>query len=729
MDIQAALYARVSSEQQASAHTVASQVAALRERIAADGLVLPDDRAFVDEGYSGATLIRPALERLRDAAAAGSVDRLYVHSPDRLARKYAYQALLIDELRRAGVEVVFLNRALGQSPEDDLLLQVQGMVAEYERAKILERSRRGKRHGAHSGVVNVLSGAPYGYQYITKHEGGGRARYEILLEEARVVRLAFDWVGRERVSIGEVVRRLTQARERTRTGKTVWDRSTVWAMLKNPAYKGLAAFGKTRATELRPRLRTQRGRPAQPRRAVSPVDVPEGEWIGVPVPALVSEALFATVQEQLQENRQRARQGQRGARYLLQGLVCCALCGYAYYGKEISPSAATHHARHYAYYRCVGSDAYRFGGHRLCHNAQVRTDLVDLAVWAEVRGLLQHPQRLIEEYQRRLQDPGQDAQRTDLLTTEAQARKLRQGIGRLIDSYAEGLIEKGEFEPRVARLKERVTVLETEAKDLADKASTENDLRLIIGHLDDFAATMADNLDHLDWEAQRGIIRTVVKRVEIDHSQVNVVFRIGPGPLISAPDPTILQHCGRGVRATLRCTRFQPPRPSAHPSKHRPRIHCVYTARTVREGLCATVACRGNAPARGRHQTGATPSRVCGPRLRRGRQWPKRCGRTSIATGTGFLAACLQTSWGRSDSRQRRQCGPTYDEWRGEEGAPLAGPWATPVCGQTDGMRRHGQARRVSRHPSRQEMGRHCPRPCDPPRCSRRAPWGSVGSC
>jgi len=558
MDIQAALYARVSSEQQASAHTVASQVAALRERVVADGLVLPDDRAFIDEGYSGATLIRPALERLRDAAAAGGVDRLYVHSPDRLARKYAYQALLIDELRRAGVEVVFLNRALGQSPEDDLLLQVQGMVAEYERAKILERSRRGKRHGAHDGVVNVLSGAPYGYQYITKHEGGGRARYEILLEEARVVRQAFDWVGRERVSIGEVVRRFTQAAERTRTGKTVWDRSTVWAMLKNPAYKGLAAFGKTRATELRPRLRTQRGRPAQPRRAVSLVDVPADEWIGVPVPALVSEALFATVQEQLQENRQRARQGQRGARYLLQGLVCCALCGYAYYGKEISPSAAKHHERHYAYYRCVGSDAYRFGGHRLCHNAQVRTDLVDLAVWAEVRALLAHPARLREEYQRRLHDSGQEAQRADLMTTEAQVRKLRQGIGRLIDSYAEGLIEKGEFEPRVARLKERVVVLETEAKDLADKASSESDLRLIIGHLDDFATTLVANLDHLDWEAQRGIIRTVVKRVEIDQSQVNVVFRIGPGPLISNPDPTSLQHCGRGASVPLWCPAVRP---------------------------------------------------------------------------------------------------------------------------------------------------------------------------
>ena len=133
MDLHAAIYARVSSEQQADAHTIASQLAALRERVAADGLTLLNDVSFIDEGYSGATLIRPALERLRDAVAAGDIDRLYVHSPDRLARKYAYQALLLDEFQRVGVEVVFLNRPLGQSPEDDLLLQVQGMVAEYER--------------------------------------------------------------------------------------------------------------------------------------------------------------------------------------------------------------------------------------------------------------------------------------------------------------------------------------------------------------------------------------------------------------------------------------------------------------------------------------------------------------------------------------------------------------------------------------------------------------------
>ena len=176
--LRVALYARVSSQQQADANTIASQVEALRARIRADGLRVAAEGCFLDEGYSGSTLLRPALERLRDQAAAGTLDRLYVHSPDRLARNYALQVLLLDEWQRAGVEVVFLNRSIGQSPEEDLLLQVQGMMAEYERAKILERSRRGKQHGAQAGSVNVLCGAPYGYRYIGKHEGGGRARYE-----------------------------------------------------------------------------------------------------------------------------------------------------------------------------------------------------------------------------------------------------------------------------------------------------------------------------------------------------------------------------------------------------------------------------------------------------------------------------------------------------------------------------------------------------------------------
>src|SRR5215475_10869536 len=431
---QVAIYARVSSEQQAATHPIASQVAALRERVAADGLTVAAAMQFLDEGYSGATLVRPALERLRDVVAAGSVDRLYVHSPDRLARKYAYQVLLVDEFRCACVEVIFLNRALGQSPEDDLLLPGQGMIAEYERAKIIERHRRGKRHAAHIGAVNVRSGAPYGYRYVTKYDGGGQARYEIIPDEARVVRQVFAWVSQDRLTIGEVCRRLTQAGEMTRTGRTVWDRSVVWGLLKNPAYQGTAAFGKTRLEPLRPRLRAQRHRPVQPRRAVSLSDVPPEDWIPIPVPALVEPAVFAAVQEQLQENKRHARQqSRRGALYLLQGLLQCPHCGYAFYGKRLSPSARKGHPRAYAYYRCLGTYAYRFGGERICQNTQVRTDLLDLAVWQEVCTLLTHPERLAEEYRRRLQ-PETRTKRTPLTTVEGQIGKLRPGVARLIDS-------------------------------------------------------------------------------------------------------------------------------------------------------------------------------------------------------------------------------------------------------------------------------------------------------
>jgi site-specific DNA recombinase len=248
-----------------------------------------------------------------------------------------------------------------------------------------------------------------------------------------VVRQVFAWVGCDRLTIGEVCRRLTQASEVTRTGKTVWDRSVVWGLLKNPAYQGAAAFGKTRLEPLRPRLRAQRHRPVQPRRAVSVRDVPPADWIPIPVPALVEPAVFAAVQDQLRENKRHARQSRRGARYLLQGLLQCQHCGYAFYGKRLSPRARKGKPRAYAYYRCLGTDAYRFGGERVCQNTQVRTDLLDLAVWQEVCTLLTHPERLAEEYRRRLQ-PETRATRTPLTTIEDQISKGRQGVARLIDN-------------------------------------------------------------------------------------------------------------------------------------------------------------------------------------------------------------------------------------------------------------------------------------------------------
>ncbi len=526
---QPALYARVSSERPAEAHTVESQVAALRERIARDGLHLSDELQFIDEGYSGATLVRPVLERLRDAVAVGAVDRLYVHSPDRLARKYADQVLLVDELPHVGVEVILLNRELGQTPEDELRLQVQGMMAEYERAKILERHRRGKRHAAHAGSVNVLAAAPDGSRYIPKPHGGGQARDEIVAEEARVVCQMVEWVGHERATIGDACRRLCRAGEPTRTGKAVWDRSAVWGMLRHPAYMGTAAFGKTRQGPLRPRLRAQRGRLLQPRRATSPVEVPRAQWMMIPGPAIVAAEVLAAVQEQLRDNQRHTRPYRRGAKYLRQSLVSCRGCGYAYYGNGISHKAAQGKARDYAYYRCLGTDAYRFGGARVCRNTQVRTDLLDLAVWREVRELLAHPDRLAEVYRRRLH-PHTSARHHDLTTVEGQLGKRRQGLARLIDSYAEGLIEQREVEPRITHLRQWVTKLEEQAQQLVHEAALHVELQLISGRLEDFAAQVRDGLEEADWTSRREMIHALVKRVEVDHDQVHVVFRVDQHP-------------------------------------------------------------------------------------------------------------------------------------------------------------------------------------------------------
>src|SRR3954470_10502556 len=243
--VRAAIYARVSSDQQAERHTIDSQVEVLLARAAADGHAIQAELHFLDDGQSGASLIRPALERLRDLAAMGAIDVVYVHAPDRLARSYAHQAVLIEEFARAGTEVVFLNRPIGQTPEDTLLLQLQGMFAEYERTRIIERSRRGKRHLAQAGVVSVLGRTPYGYRYVDREAGHVAVRFEVAENEASVVRRIFDWVGQERISLAAVCRRLFENGVPSPSGKAHWSRSMVWTLLSNPAYVGQAQFGKT----------------------------------------------------------------------------------------------------------------------------------------------------------------------------------------------------------------------------------------------------------------------------------------------------------------------------------------------------------------------------------------------------------------------------------------------------------------------------------------------------
>ena len=365
-----------------------------------------------------------------------------------------------------------------------------------------------------------------------------------------MVRQVFEWVGQERLSIGEVCRRLARQGVPSPRGKSYWDRTSVWAVLKNPAYKGSAAFGKTRVGPRRARLRAYRGQAEQPRRPYGTYDLPEEEWIRVPVPALVSEELFNAVNEQLAENRSRRRQTKRGASHLLQGLLVCQRCGHALYGKSLSLRAGKGRRRDYAYYRCIGMDAYRFGGQRLCGNRQVRTDLLEDAVWQDVRALLREPQRIEREYQRRLEDPKASTGGHAELPTMIQ--RVERGIARLIDAYQDGLLERPDFESRIQRARERLDKLRTEAKMQAELVSQEEQLRLVIGCLQDFAGRIQEGLEDADWTTRREIIRAVVKRVEVGLEDVRVVYRVNPAPFVEGPERGRMQHCWRGDLAAAR---------------------------------------------------------------------------------------------------------------------------------------------------------------------------------
>jgi len=230
----------------------------------------------------------------------------------------------------------------------------------------------------------------------------------------------------------------------------------------------------------------------------------------------------------------------------------------------VSTRAGKAKKRDYAYYRCLGTDAYRFGGERVCKNRQVRTDLLDAAVWNEVKTLLENPQRLEEEYHRRMH-PDTTAKNQDLGSVEGQLGKVRQGIGRLIDSYAEGVINKREFEPRVGRLRERATKLEEQAQQLSDEASSQTELQLIIGRLEEFTTRVKEGLAESDWLGRREIIRALVKRVEVEEEGVQVVFRVNELPFEQCPERGSLQHCRRSNQSAALEHLSQPAGPQDGP--------------------------------------------------------------------------------------------------------------------------------------------------------------------
>ena len=538
--ISVALYARVSSQRQADEMTIQSQLAALRERIEQDGGKVTDELCFLDEGYTGGTLVRPGLERLRDTAWSGGIDELYVHSPDRLARKYAWQVLLLEELAKHNVKVVFLNfDAEDKSAESELLLQMQGMIAEYERAKILERSRRGRRFAARQGKVSVLGNAPHGYRYIRKQDGDGEACWTVVLEEAGLVKEMFTWVGIEGLSLGEIRRRLAEQKQPSPKGNPCWDKATIRDILLNPAYKGTAMYGKTRRVPRKPGGRAQRGAPEIPREETVRRYTTLSEQEPISVPGIVSEQLWNAAAQQLEENRRRYREQKKGPTNLLSGLLVCHRCGSAYCGQRQKRKSGN---GHYVYYRCIGTDRYRFNGETICCNQSINGECLEQSVWSDLCELLRDPNRLRDEFRRRLEHPANEE--FDVSHLKHSIARLKGRLSRLIDAYENGWMDRTEIEPRIRRAKERLAREEQALSNQQDTITNDSELRVLITEFEDFSQQVSSGLENADYEMKRSLLKLLIKRIEVDETEVRIVYKVQPRPFVQGPTSrgNFLQH-------------------------------------------------------------------------------------------------------------------------------------------------------------------------------------------
>ncbi|HEY8557540.1 MAG TPA: recombinase family protein, partial [Actinomycetes bacterium] len=522
-----AIYARVSTEAQEARGTIGSQLAVLRSRVAAEGDELVAE--FCDDGYSGARLDRPGLDGLRDAAEAGLLDGVWCLSPDRLARVYAYQVIVLDELARLGVAVRFADApALDDDPQARLLTQVQGVIAEYERAKIAERYRRGKLWRSRSGEV-ISWKPPYGYRRIPR-SAAGPAHLAVFEPEAAVVRRIFDDYVAGGHSMRELTRRLNADQVASPTGKPVWGVSTVGRLLRNEAYVGRVYYNRT---ELVPAAKPGR-RPTRQR----PRD--RNEWVQIAVPAIVPDDAFEAAQRVSRDNTQWSPRRAEPGQWLLRGLLKCGTCGVGVNCHKMRGRNGTWHR----YYYCRNHDPLRAGGEqRRCPERNIRSDALDGFVFDQVRQALLRPQVLLAgERAVTVRAPAPDDQllaaqlgRLDR-KVEAAAAEHR----RLVDCYQAGLIDLVELQRRVKELDARRRATTEQRHALADQhdaLAKNNRLRQRVGA---FAERVLAALHGLDFPQRQQLLRLVVEEVRVSGWNVEIRLRI---PLDDHPngDPPAIQ--------------------------------------------------------------------------------------------------------------------------------------------------------------------------------------------
>jgi site-specific DNA recombinase len=573
--VRAALYARVSTERQADRGTIGSQLALLRRHITEVGDELVGE--YVDDGHSGARLDRPGLDALRDAAEAGLIERVWCLSPDRLARAYAYQVLVLDELDRFGVVVAFTDSPglAADDPQSVLLTQVQGVIAEYEKAKIAERYRRGKLFRARAGEI-VTWKAPYGYRRIPRSAATGQAHHEIYEPEAAVVRRIFTDRAAG-ISVREICRRLNADAIPSPTGKPTWGTSTLGRLLCNEAYIGRVYYNRTESVPDRRPTRHNRQVPRN-----------RDEWIPIDCPRIVSNELFQAAGRVAIDNAKWSPRRAEPGQWLLKGLVKCGVCGVGTSCHKMRGRNGTWHR----YYRCRNYDPIRAGGeaHR-CPERNIRADALDAFVFDHIRTAIIRPDLLLAGEQAvKLTTPTPD---DELLAAELARLDRRLDAAdaerrRLIDLYQGGFIELPEMQRRATEVAARRKELQHKRTSLADERATlarDNQLR---SRVHDFAARIHAVIDTLDDTQKQQLLRLLIEDVRVAGWHVQIRLRIaldppppepphptgptgttGPRGKPSPPRPVSTQDRLRSVGGPQRRQLpTQRPRPRPHPRGH-----------------------------------------------------------------------------------------------------------------------------------------------------------------
>jgi site-specific DNA recombinase len=503
-----AIYARVSSDRQEKEETVQSQLAALREHAQEKGYEVIEE--YVDEGYSGATLARPRLERLRDDARAGRFEKVLVHSLDRLARKLGVQYVLFEEWEKEGVAVELLHGQPEDNPEGQLLLGMQGIIAEYEREKISERTRRGKQYWAKQGAL--MGGyVPFGYRYVPR-DGEHRATLAVH-EAAATVREMFRLLIEEKLSCRGIARTLTDRAIPTPGGGEFWRESTVNRILRNPTYKGIFLYRRNEYVEgpqPQPSYRRNRKTRKRPR--------PEEDWIEVAVPPVVDPDTWELAQRRLAENSRFAPRNNKRHEYLLKGLVRCGRCGAAMSG------AANHGKRRYC---CSAFDPQSTGKDRLCPRpSRTGADELEAAVWGKILEVMREPDILRQAYENRLaQAGGEDAREQEL---RAEVAGLKRQQERLLDLYQSEQIERAGLDERLAKLNRRRREAAAELEQWKARRQDREQVAALLTAFRTFFSRVSEGLEDLGFADRQRLVRLLVNRVvvDLDGGNVRIEFTI-----------------------------------------------------------------------------------------------------------------------------------------------------------------------------------------------------------